>query len=100
MVDKRGEKCKYWTKGERNVNGGRRAENEIWDNYRLILPVRASHFRSVSKTIFIPEDLSHRCDWRTGHSRRGILDALRKFWPKILGFLSGVIEFRDLLFHD
>jgi hypothetical protein len=38
-------------------NGGRRAENEMQDNYRFILLARASHFRSVSKTIFIPEDL-------------------------------------------
>jgi hypothetical protein len=49
MVDERG--------GGENANGGRRAEKEIWDNYRFILPARASHFRSVSKTISIPEDL-------------------------------------------
>jgi hypothetical protein len=60
-------------------NGGRRAKNEIRDNYRFILPARASHFRSVSKTISIPEDLGHRCAWRTCRSRRGILDASRKF---------------------
>jgi hypothetical protein len=35
------------------ANGGRRAENEMSDNYWCILPVRASHFRSVSKTISI-----------------------------------------------
>jgi hypothetical protein len=46
-------------KGERGANGGRRAENEIGDNYRYILSVRASHFRSVSNTISIPEDLGH-----------------------------------------
>jgi hypothetical protein len=38
-------------------NGGRMAENEMWDSYQFILLVRASHFRSVSKTISIPEDL-------------------------------------------
>jgi hypothetical protein len=41
-------------------NGGRRVENEMRDNYRFILPVRASRFRSVSKTVSIPEDLGHR----------------------------------------
>jgi hypothetical protein len=47
------------------ANGGRRVENEMGDNYRFILPARASHFRSVSKTVSIPEDLGRRCDWRT-----------------------------------
>jgi hypothetical protein len=51
----------------------------------FILPVRVSHFRYVSKTISIPEDLGHWHDWRTYHSRHGILDALRKFWRKIIG---------------
>jgi hypothetical protein len=86
------------------ANGGRRAENEISDNYWFVLPVRASHFRSVSKTVSIPEDVGHRCEWRTCHSRRGILDASRKFHRKkflaVLGFLSGVIAFCSLLFHD
>jgi hypothetical protein len=59
-------------------SGGGRAENEIRDNYQFILPARASHFRYVSKTISIPEDLGHWRDWRTSHSRRGILDTLRK----------------------
>jgi hypothetical protein len=40
----------------------------------------------VSKTISIPEDLGHRCDWRTCHSRHGILDASRKFHRKNLDF--------------
>jgi hypothetical protein len=40
-------------------NGGRRVENGMQDNYRFILPTRASHFRSVSKTVSIPEDLGH-----------------------------------------
>jgi hypothetical protein len=66
-------------------NGGRRAENGMRDNYRFILPTRVSHFRSVSKTVSIPEDLGHRHDWRTCRSRRGILDASRKFGRKILG---------------
>jgi hypothetical protein len=47
--------------------------------------VRASHFRSVSKTVSITKDLGRRCDWRTYRSRRGILDVLRKFHRKILG---------------
>jgi hypothetical protein len=66
------------------ASGGRRVENEMRDNYRFILPVRAPHFMSVSKTVSISEDLSHRCDWRTCHSRRGILDAPRKNHRKIL----------------
>jgi hypothetical protein len=39
----------------------------------------------VSKTVSIPEDLSHRHDWRACHSRRGILGVSRKFCRKILG---------------
>jgi hypothetical protein len=50
----------------------------------FILPARASHYRSVSRTIFIPEDLGRRCDWTNCHNRHGILDASRKFWQKIL----------------
>jgi hypothetical protein len=78
MVDERGR--------DKNqiCNDGRRAENEMRDNYRFILPARASHFRYVSKTVSIPEDLGRRCDWRTCHSRRGIIDASRKFRQKIL----------------
>jgi hypothetical protein len=56
------------------------------DNYRFILPMRALHFSSVSKTISIPKDLGRRCDWRTCHSRRGIINALRKFRRKNLGY--------------
>jgi hypothetical protein len=78
MVDKSGRDknqiCKWW----------RRAETEIRDNYQFILLARASHFRSVSKTVSIPEDLGHQCDWRTCCSRCGILDASRKFCRKIL----------------
>jgi hypothetical protein len=78
MVDERGEiKIKY-------ANGGRRADNEIRDNYRFILLVRASQFRSVSKIVSIPENLDHRCDWRTHRSRCGILDASRKSRRKFL----------------
>jgi hypothetical protein len=62
MVDKGREiKNKY-------ANSGRRVENKISDNYRFILPARASHFRSVRKTISIHEDLGGRCDWRTCRS--------------------------------
>jgi hypothetical protein len=39
------------------ANSGIRAENKIGDNYRFMLPVRVSHFGSVSKTISIPKDL-------------------------------------------
>jgi hypothetical protein len=39
----------------------------------------------VSKTVSIPEDLGRWCDWRTYHSRRGIIDVSRKFQRKILG---------------
>jgi hypothetical protein len=73
------------------------------DNYQFILPARASHFRYVSKTVSIPEDLGHQCDWGTCCSRRGILDASRKFYRKILGcarLLIGCIAFCGLLFHD
>jgi hypothetical protein len=89
---KRGEiKIKY-------VNSRRRVENEIWDNYWFVLPVRASHFRSVSKTVSIPKDLGHRCSWRTCHSRRGFLDALRKFHrKKILGCAGLLIGCHSIL---
>jgi hypothetical protein len=79
------------------------AEDEIRDNYQFILPARASRFRSVSKTISIPEDLGRRCDCRTCRNRRGILDASIKFGEKFsiaLGFLPGVLAFPDLLFCD
>jgi hypothetical protein len=74
MVDERGR--------DKNqiCNSGRRAADEMQDNYRFILLARASHFRSVRKTVSIPEDLGHRCNWRTCRSRRGILDVSRKFW--------------------
>jgi hypothetical protein len=55
------------------------------DNYRFILPSRVSHFKSVSTTVSIPEDLGHWCDWRTCRSRRDILDVSRKFHRKMLG---------------
>jgi hypothetical protein len=66
-------------------NGGRRAKNGMRDNYQFILSARASHFMFVNKTISVPKDLGRWCDWRTCRSRCGILDALRKFWRKILG---------------
>jgi hypothetical protein len=54
------------------------------DNYRFILSVRASHFRSVSKTVSIPEDLGRWRDWRTRHIRHGILGASSTFHRRIL----------------
>jgi hypothetical protein len=56
MVDERGRDKNQIS------NGGRRAENEMRDNYRFILLVRASPFRSTSKTVSRPEDLGHRND--------------------------------------
>jgi hypothetical protein len=80
------EKCKRWKKGKkRNVR-----------YYQFILPVRMLHFRSVSKTVSIAEDLGPRCDWKTCHCGCCILDASRKIIEKFsaaLGFLSGVIAF-------
>jgi hypothetical protein len=55
------------------------------DNYRFILPARASHFRSMSKTIFITKDLGRRRNSRTCHGKHGTLDASRKFWQKNIG---------------
>jgi hypothetical protein len=52
-------------------NGARRAENGMRDNYRFILPVIASHFRSVSKTASIPEDLGQRrCNTPNNNNNR------------------------------
>jgi hypothetical protein len=59
--------------------------------------VRASHFRSVSKTLSIPKDLGHWCDWRTCRSRRGILDASRKLHRKILGSVGLLIGCHSIL---
>jgi hypothetical protein len=67
------------------------------ENYRFILPMRASHFRSVSKTVSILEDLGHRCDWRTCHNRRGILDASGKFHRKILSCAGLLINCHSIL---
>jgi hypothetical protein len=64
MVDERGRKMQMVEEGQKN---------KMRDNYRFILPVRASHFRSVGKTISIPKYLGHRCDWRTCRSGHGIL---------------------------
>jgi hypothetical protein len=58
--------------------------------------VRASYFKSVSKTVSIPEDLGHRCNWRNCHSRCGILDVLRKFHRKILGCAGLLIGRRSI----
>jgi hypothetical protein len=79
--------------GRENANGGRRAKKETRDNKRFILLVRASHFRSVSKTVSIPKDLGHWRDWRTCRSRRGILDASRK----ILGCAGLLIGCHSIL---
>jgi hypothetical protein len=56
MVDERGR--------DKNqiCNGGRRAKNEMRDNYQFILLARASHFRYVSKIVSISEDLGRWCD--------------------------------------
>jgi hypothetical protein len=62
----------------------RRVDNEMPDNYRFILPTRASHFGFVSEIVSMPEDLCHRCGRRTCRSMRGILDASRKIHRKIL----------------
>jgi hypothetical protein len=91
MVDGKGEiKVKY-------ANGGRRAQNEIRDYYMFILLVRASHFKSVSKTISIPDDLGCQCDWRTYRSRRGNIDASRKFRRKIFGCVGVLIGWHSSL---
>jgi hypothetical protein len=87
-----------WERSKNQIcNGGRRAENGMRDNYQFILPTRASHFRSVSKTVSIPEDLGRRRDWRTYRSRCGILDASGKFWRKILGRVGLLIGCHSIL---
>jgi hypothetical protein len=90
MVDERGRDK------NQTCNGGRRTENGMWDNYRFILPARASHFRFVSKTASIPEDLGCQRDWRTCRSRRGILDSSRKFWRKILSCAGLFIGYHSI----
>jgi hypothetical protein len=79
------------------ANGGIRAENKVWDNYRFILLVRASHCRSMSKTVSIPEDLGRWCDWRNCRSRHGILDTSRKFHRKIFGCAGLLIGCHSIL---
>jgi hypothetical protein len=59
--------------------------------------VRASHFRSVSKNVSIPEDLGRQCDWRTCRSRHGILDASRRFRRKILSCAGLLIGCHSIL---
>jgi hypothetical protein len=51
----------------------------------------------VSKTVSIPDDLSHRCDCKTCCNRRGILDVLRKFHRKILGYAGLLIGCHSIL---
>jgi hypothetical protein len=91
MVDERGR--------DKNqiCNDARRVKNEMRDNYRFIHPARASHFRSMRKTVSISEDLGHQCDWRTCRSRRGILDASRKLCRKILGCVGLLIGCHSIL---
>jgi hypothetical protein len=62
------------------------------DNYQFILPARASHFRYVSKTVSIPEDLGHQCDWELVAAGVAFLTRRENFIEKfsaVLGFLSG-----------
>jgi hypothetical protein len=87
-------------KGRENANGGRRVKKEIWDNYRFILPVRVSHFRSVSKIASIPEDLGHRCDWRTCHSRRGCARLLIGSHSILRPFVSWLTVTSHMLWQD
>jgi hypothetical protein len=91
MVDERGRDknqiCKWWKKGK----------NEIWNNYQFILPARASHFRSVSKTISIPKDLGCRCNKRTCRSRCDIPDVSRQFRRKIIGCTGLLIGCHSIL---
>jgi hypothetical protein len=73
------------------------------DNYRFILLARASHFRSVSKTVSIPEILGHRTTEELVVVDVAFFTRRENFveeFPTALGFLSGVITFRGLLFHD
>jgi hypothetical protein len=51
----------------------------------------------MSKTVSLPEDLGHRCDWRTCRSRCGILDASRKFRRKFLGYAGLLIRCHSIL---
>jgi hypothetical protein len=51
----------------------------------------------VSKTVSIPEDLGHWCEWRTCHIRRAFLDASRKFRRKILGCAGLLIGCHSIL---
>jgi hypothetical protein len=71
-----------------------RWKNQVWDNYWFNLLARASHFRSVSKTVSIPWRLIHRCDWRLWRGRCGMFVVPQKFARWIIGcvrLLSGRI---------
>jgi hypothetical protein len=73
------------------------------DNYWFILLARASHFRYVSKTVSVLEDLGRQCDWRLVAAGVAFLMRRENFIEKfsaVLGFLSGVKAFRGLLFCD
>jgi hypothetical protein len=65
--------------------------------YQFILPVRMLHFRSVSKTVSIAEDLGRRCDWKTCHCGCCILDASRKNHRKILSYAGLLIGCHSIL---
>jgi hypothetical protein len=73
------------------ANGGKRVENEMRDNYQFILPTRASHFRSVSNTVCIPEDLGHGATGELVAAGVAFLTHWENFTEKfsaMLGFLS------------
>jgi hypothetical protein len=75
----------------------------MWNNYRFIHLTRASCFRSVSKTISIPEDLGHGTTRELVTVDVAFLTDRQNFgeiFSVVLGFLSGVIAFHGLLFRD
>jgi hypothetical protein len=51
----------------------------------------------MGKTVSIPENLGQRCNWRTCHSRRDILDASRKFHRKFLGCAGLLVRCHSIL---
>jgi hypothetical protein len=79
------------------ANARRSVKNKIWDNYRFILQVKPSHFRSVSKTVSISEDLGCWCDWRTYRSWCGITDAPGGFHWEILDCIRLLVRCHGIL---
>jgi hypothetical protein len=61
--------------------------------------VRASHFRSKSKTVSIPKYLGYNVTGELVVADVAFL-TFREKSSAALGFLSGVIAFCGLLFHD